>query len=202
MGYRSAHATAINSINPEELPLQRSLCTSRSCVDQGVLDRSILEEAVANFAAECARRLRERKACAGQLMVFAYTSRFRTDASSDVIQQNINLTVATNDPRELIKAALEGLRAHYKEGTYWYKKAGVICYGLVPDSAVQTHLFDTVDRMKQRKLLEAIDAINRKNSTSTVRVASQGDLSNFGLRTAFLSRHFTTNLNEVIEVKL
>ena len=56
--------------------------------------------------------------------------------------------------------------------------------------------------MKQRKLLEAIDAINRKNSTSTVRVASQGDLSNFGLRTAFLSRHFTTNLNEVIEVKL
>ena len=50
--------------------------------------------------------------------------------------------------------------------------------------------------------LEAIDAINRKNSTSTVRVASQGDLSNFGLRTAFLSRHFTTNLNEVIEVKL
>ena len=189
-------------INPEELHLQRSLCTSRSFADKGVSDRSILEEAVANFAAECARRLRERKACAGQLMVFAYTSRFRTDASSDVIQQNISLTVATNDPRELIKAALEGLRAHYKEGTYWYKKAGVICYGLVPASAVQTHLFDTVDRMKQRKLLEAIDAINRKNSTSTVRVASQGDLSNFGLRTAFLSRHFTTNLNEVIEVKL
>ena len=188
-------------IELEELPLQRSLCTSRSFADQGVSDRSVLEEAVANFAAECARRLRERGACAGQVMVFAYTSRFRTDESSDVIQQNMSLTVATNDPRELIKAALDGLRAHYKEGIYWYKKAGVVCYDLMPAGAVQTHLFDTMDRMKQKKLLEAIDAINHKNGTSTVRVASQGDLPNFGLRTAFLSRRFTTNLNEVIEVK-
>ena len=66
---------------------------------------------------------------------------------------------------------------------------------------VQTHLFDTMDRTKQKKLLEAIDAINRTNGTGTVRVASQGELQNFGLRTAFLSRRFTTNLNEVITVR-
>ena len=192
----------IPCIEMDQLPLQRSLCTSRSFAEQGISDLSHLEEAVANFAAECARRLRERKACATQVMVFAYTSRFRTDESSDVIQQNISLPVATNDPRELIKAALDGLRAHYKEGTYWYKKAGVVCHDLVPAGAVQTHLFDTVDRMKQKKLLEAIDAINRKNGTGTVRVAAQGDLPNFGMRTTFLSRRFTTNLNEVIEVKL
>ena len=188
-------------IELEELPLQRSLCTSRSFSDQGISDHALLEEAVANFAGECARRLRERQACARQLIVFAYTSRFRTDESSDVIQQNVSLTVATNDPRELIKAALNGLRAHYKEGIYWYKKAGVVCYDLVSAGAVQTHLFDTVDRTRQKKLLEAIDAINQKNGTGTVRVASQGNLVNFGLRTAFLSRRFTTNLNEVIEVK-
>ena len=188
-------------IEPEELPLQRSLCTSRSFSDQGISDHALLEEAVANFAGECARRLRERQACARQLIVFAYTSRFRTDESSDVIQQNVSLTVATNDPRELIKAALNGLRAHYKEGIYWYKKAGVVCYDLVSAGAVQTHLFDTVDRTRQKKLLEAIDTINQKNGTGTVRVASQGNLVNFGLRTAFLSRRFTTNLNEVIEVK-
>ena len=188
-------------IELNELPLQRSLCTSRSFADQGISDHATLEKAVANFAAECARRLRERKACARQVMVFAYTSRFHTDASSDVIQQSISLTVATNDPRELIKAALDGLRAHYKEGIYWYKKAGVVCYDLVPAGAVQTHLFDTMDRTKQKKLLEAIDAINRTNGTGTVRVASQGELQNFGLRTAFLSRRFTTNLNEVITVR-
>ena len=188
-------------IELNELPLQRRLCTSRSFADQGISDHATLEKAVANFAAECARRLRERKACARQVMVFAYTSRFHTDASSDVIQQSISLTVATNDPRELIKAALDGLRAHYKEGIYWYKKAGVVCYDLVPAGAVQTHLFDTMDRTKQKKLLEAIDAINRTNGTGTVRVASQGELQNFGLRTAFLSRRFTTNLNEVITVR-
>ncbi len=189
------------SIELDELPLQRSLCTSRSFPDRGISDRAALEEAVANFAAECARKLRERHAAAGQLLVFAYTSRFRTDEPSDVIQQNMPLLVATNDPRELIKAAISGLRAHYKEGTYWYKKAGVVCYDLVPEGAVQGHLFDTVDRPGQKRLLEAIDSINRKNGTGTVRVASQGNLPNFGLRTAFLSRRFTTNLDEVIQVK-
>lgn len=79
-------------IELNELPLQRSLCTSRSFADQGISDHATLEKAVANFAAECARRLRERKACARQVMVFAYTSRFHTDASSDVIQQSISLT--------------------------------------------------------------------------------------------------------------
>ena len=188
-------------IELEELPLQRSLCTSRSFADQGIADRSALEEAVANFAAECARRLRERQAAASQLIVFAYTSRFRTDEPGDVIHQMIPLMVATNDPRELIKAALAGLRAHYKEGTFWYKKAGVVCLDLVPVGAVQAHLFDTVDRTRQRRLLETIDAINHKNGTGTVRVATQGNLSNFGLRTAYLSRRFTTDLNEVIQVK-
>lgn len=188
-------------IELEQLPLQRSLCTSRSFADRGISEKPALEEAVANFAAECARRLRERKACAGQLMVFAYTSRFRTDEPGDVIQQNVPLLVATNDPRELIKAALSGIRAHYKEGTFWYKKAGVVCYDLVTAGAVQSHLFDPVDRTRQRRLLEAIDQINRKNGTDTVRVASQGSLSNFGLRTTFVSRRFTTNLDEVIQVK-
>ena len=77
----------------------------------------------------------------------------------------------------------------------------IVSQFLVTAGAVQSHLFDPVDRTRQRRLLEAIDQINRKNGTDTVRVASQGSLSNFGLRTAFVSRRFTTNLDEVIQVK-
>ncbi|MGM9760788.1 MAG: DUF4113 domain-containing protein, partial [Parabacteroides sp.] len=192
----------IPCIELDQLPVQRSLCTSRSFPDRGIADKALLEEAVANFAAECARRLRERHCVAGQLMVFAHTSRFRTEESGDAIQQSIPLPVATQDARELIKTALQALRAHYKEGIYWYKKAGVVCYDIRPADAVQTSLFDTVDRSKQRRLLEAIDEINRKNGHEAIRVASQGNLTHFGLKREYISQRFTTNLDEVIQVNL
>ena len=51
----------------------------------------------------------------------------------------------------------------YPEGdTYYYKKAGVMVWDITPDEAVQTYLFDSVDRQKQSALAEAVDRINRK----------------------------------------
>ena len=189
-------------IKLDQQTIQHSLCTSRSFPDRGVADKQQLEEAVANFAAECARRLRSQQTAAGQLLVFAYTSRFRTDDPSDMIQQSITFPVPTHDARELIQAALQALRVHYKEGEFWYKKAGVVCYELVPAHAVQTNLFDKVDRVKQRRLLEAIDEINRKNGDGAIRVAAQGTIQRFGLKSEYLSPQYTTNLDDIIPLKL
>ena len=189
-------------IELDQQTIQHSLCTSRSFPDRGVADKQQLEEAVANFAAECARRLRSQQTAAGQLLVFAYTSRFRTDDPSDMIQQSITFPVPTHDARELIQAALQALRIHYKEGEFWYKKAGVVCYELVPAHAVQTNLFDKVDRVKQRRLLEAIDEINRKNGDGAIRVAAQGTIQRFGLKSEYLSPQYTTNLDDIIPLKL
>ena len=41
-------------------------------------------------------------------------------------------------------------------------------------SAIQTNLFDPIDRAKQARLAAAIDAINRRNGHYTVKVAIQG----------------------------
>lgn len=60
-----------------------------------------------------------------------------------------------------------------KEGGYQYKKAGVIVWNIVPDSAIQTNLFNTIDRDKQSSLAAAIDAINHKNGHNTIKVAVQ-----------------------------
>lgn len=136
-----------NCINIEELPQKKSICTSRSFPDSGLYELSSLEEAVANFTSECVRKLRMQHSCCTEITVFAYTSRFRPDLPQHCINRTIHLQVPTNDLQELVSTAVRALRRDFcKESGYQYKKAGVIVWNIVPDSAIQTNLFDTIDR--------------------------------------------------------
>ena len=190
-------------IDIDELPLQKSVCTSRSFADEGIADLGRLEEAVANFAAACSRKLKARQSCCSGLTLFAYTSRFRDDLPARSINRTIHLPVPTNDQQEIIHAAITLLRADWdRSATYHYKKAGVIVWDITAASAIQTNLFDPIDRAKQARLAAAIDAINRCNGHDTVKVAIQGTApKNWGLKQEHISQQYTTNLLEVIKVK-
>lgn len=190
----------ISCIDIDDLPQKKSICTSRSFAE-GINELPVLEEAVANFAASCARKLREQHTCCQALTVFAYTGRFRLDLPQCHIQEYVPLTVPTNYPPEIIQAALRGLRTGWREGDFQFKKAGVIVWNITSDVAIQTQLFDPVDRGKQAALQKAIDAINRKNGYQILKVASQGDGRKWNLKNEYISRQYTTNLRDVIEVK-
>ena len=191
-------------IDIDELPLQKSVCTSRSFADEGIADLGGLEEAVANFAAACSRKLKARQSCCSGLTLFAYTSRFRDDLPARSINRTIHLPVPTNDQQEIIHAAITLLRADWdRSATYHYKKAGVIVWDITTASAIQTNLFDPIDRVKQARLAAAIDAINRRNGHDTVKVAIQGTSpKNWGLKQEHISQQYTTNLLEVIKIKV
>ena len=170
-------------ISIEELPHKKSICTSRSFADQGLNKLADVEEAVANFAAQCSRKLREQHTVCNSITIFAHTSRFREDLPQSCIYQTAQLQVPTNDNQELVSAAVKMLRSDWKEGdSYFYKKAGVIVWGISRDNAIQTSLFDTVDREKQAALAKAIDEINRKNGHNKIRVAVQGDEKGWQLK--------------------
>ena len=195
--------TQKSGIDVEELPQKKSICTSRSFPDSGLSELSSLEEAVANFSSECVRKLRMQHSCCTEITVFAYTSRFRLDLPQHCINRTIHLQVPTNDLQELVSTAVRALRMDFrKEGGYQYKKAGVIVWNIVPDSAIQTNLFDTIDREKQSRLAAAIDAINRKNGHNTIKVAVQGTKDkSWHLKCEHISKQYTTNLDDVITVK-
>ena len=87
------------------------------------------------------------------------------------------------------------------EMSFNFKKAGVILWQISPDSPRQQDLFDPIDRSKQKALMEAIDAINRKNGYGTIRQAIQGTDCQFDLKREYMSKRFTTNINEILKVK-
>lgn len=102
------------------------------------------------------------------------------------------MQVPTNDLQKLVSTAVRALRFVFcKEGGYHYKKAGVIVWNIVPNFAIQTNLFDTIDREKQSRLAAAIDAINRKNGHNTIKVAVQGTTDSPGTSNASTSASST-----------
>ena len=189
-------------INIDELPHKQSICTSRSFAEQGLNKLADVEEAVANFAAQCCRKLREQHTVCQSITIFAHTSRFREDLPQNYIYRTIQLQVPTNDLQEIVSMAVKALRNDWKEGdSYFYKKAGVIVWGISRDNAIQTNLFDTIDREKQAALAKAIDEINRKNGHNKIRVAVQGNEKGWQLKREYISKQYTTNLNDVIVLK-
>ena len=190
-------------ISIEELPHKKSICTSRSFAGQGLNRLADVEEAIANFAAQCSRKLREQHTVCGSITIFAHTSRFRENLPQSYIYRTENLTVPTNNHQELVSMAVKMLRDDWKEeDSYYYKKAGVIVWGICRDNAIQGNLFDTVNRDKQAALAKAIDAINRRNGHNKIRIAVQGDEKGWKLKREYISRQYTTNLDDVIVLKV
>ena len=199
-------------ISIEELPQKKSICTSRSFAGEGISDKDVVEEAVANFAVRCAEKLRRQGSVCQGVTVFAWTSRFNENVPEYTIHDSLTLPIATNAQEEIVGAALSILRAKYPKSmadsrpdrpdmSFHFKKAGVILWQISPDHPRQQDLFDPIDRSKQKKLMEAIDAINRKNGYGTIRQAIQGTDCRFDLKREYMSKQFTTNIHDILKVK-
>lgn len=181
------------------IPPKKNICTSRSFGSM-VKDYEVLAEAVSNYAARCAEKLRRQKSCANMILVFVNTNPFRTDLIQYARHVFIPLPVASSSSSELIHYALLGLQTIFKEG-YAYKKAGVIVSEIVPENQVQQNLFDNVDRARQHKLMATLDLLNNKLGRDVVRISSQGtDRKEWKLRQEKLSPAYTTRWNDILEV--
>ena len=199
-------------ISIEELPQKKSICTSRSFAGEGISDKDVVEEAVANFAVRCAEKLRHQGSVCQGITVFAWTSRFNENVPEYTIHDSLTLPIATNAQEEIVGAALSILRAKYPklmadsrpdrpDMSFHFKKAGVILWQISPDHPRQQDLFDPIDRSRQKALMEAIDAINRKNGYGTIRQAIQGTDCRFDLKREYMSKQFTTNIHDILKVK-
>ena len=199
-------------ISIEELSQKKSICTSRSFAAEGISDKDVVEEAVANFAVRCVEKLRHQGSVCQGITVFAWTSRFNENVPEYTIHDSLTLPIATNAQEEIVGAALSILRAKYPKSmadsrpdcpdmSFHFKKAGVILWQISPDHPRQQDLFDPIDRSRQKALMEAIDAINRKNGHGTIRQAVQGTGCRFDLKREYMSKRFTTDIHDILKVK-
>ena len=181
------------------VPNKKQICTSRA-FGQTVTDIIGLEEAVSSYASICAEKLRKQKSCAQSLMVFIHTNNFREDLPQYFQNCILKLPVPTSNTPEIVHYALIALRNIYRKG-YSFKKAGVIIMDIVPDWAIQQNMFDTVDREKQKKLMEVVDRLNSGFTRNNISLAIQSGQRKWKLKQEMISPSYTTKLSDVIRVK-
>lgn len=182
----------------EEKPVRRNICTSRSFGNR-ISDINGMAEAMANYAASCAAKLRSEKTCCRSLQVFIQTNPHKTAERQYLRSINIELERASNHSGEIIKAALRGLDLIFKPG-FLYMKCGVTVMDLVPESVVQASFFDAADRAKGGLLMRTIDQINQSLGKEILRTAVQGFDRPYRLKTEYLSPGYTTRMGEILRI--
>lgn len=186
-------------ISVRELPEKQSITCSRTFA-HGVTDRNLLEQAMCQFCANVAEKLRRQHSVCSQMIVFAHTSRFQEQQA--VIQSTLTFKTPTANTRELTEALLRAVRAQWRPNTP-YKRAGVIVLSVSPDTGVQQSLFDTRDRRRDQRLQHTIDTINSRHGklsigfTPSIPTAQAAELYDVGAK----SPAYTTRLQDIITLK-
>ena len=179
---------------------KKNICTSRS-FGKLLTDKNIIREALCNYAATVARKLRDQKSCAGSLQVFIQTNPHKSEHKQYMHTITVKMQMPSNLSTEIIKSACKGLDIIFRHG-YKYMKCGIIAMELVPENQVQTSLFDQADKTRHKKLAQAMDSINKTMGRDVVRLAVQGFERSYRAKAEHLSQRYTTNMNQLLKVKI
>lgn len=179
-------------------PAKKNICTSRS-FGKMLTEYGDIEEAAANYAANCAEKLRKQNSCANALMVFVHTNQHRKDLAQYARNIVIRLPEASSNSGDIIHYAKCGLKAIFKKG-FHYKKVGIIVLDIVPENSIQGNLFYNKDREKNKTLMGVMDLLNKRYGRNQLKMAIQGYNRNWKLRQERLSPNYTTRMTDLLTV--
>jgi DNA polymerase V len=190
----------IPSIAWETPQLQKNVSVTRT-LPQRSNDRSFIEEAIANYTATCALKLRKNKSHTRRITVFLQTNPFFHRQLQHTPTISIPLDTATNDTGELIAYAMKSLSLIFLPH-YMYQRAGVMLQDLVPESAVPVSLFDESNRIRSKKMMSTIDAINSSLGREIVRFSKQGFSKRYLPQAKNRSQRYTTRIDETLQINI
>lgn len=179
---------------------KQSICVSRS-FSEDISDVNDICEQIANFAASVAEKLRKQNSVAGEILVFAYTNRFKENVPQIHGVLPVHFGQPVNEQRIIVRKAVEAMREIFRRG-YGYKKAGVIATDIMQADEVSGSLFeDTAAREREHRLTSAVDFINGEFGEGAVRLAVQGSGK---IRSASerQSPHYTTLWDDIPSVSV
>ena len=178
---------------------QQSISTSRT-FSKEMHTIEELNSVLTLFASNISSKLRKQGSCAGQITTFIYTNKHREDEPQRHENHQIKLSVPSDSTLEIIKMVTLSLKEIYRSG-YGYKRAGITVSNLIPKNAVQSAIFDEVDRGKHSKLMQSIDKLNSDFGKSTILIASHSGYK-INTNSRHISPNYTTDWDDILEVKI
>jgi DNA polymerase V len=185
----------ISCMDLEQCPTPKQSLTCSRAFGKLINTLAEMEEAVSVYTSRVSEKLRRERLAATVLTVCFTTNEFKEGPQySNTL--TLKLPIVTDSTSELIRCALQGIRAIYRDG-YLYKKAGVMLTGLVPASQTQADLFDDRDRGRSKRLMSALDSINDRWGPGTLQYASSGITKEWKTQFHRRSPAYTTDWDEL-----
>ncbi len=202
-GVRLAHE--LRGLPCAELEVQpspkKAICTARS-FGQFTTNYGLVKEALSNYVANAAEKLRKQGCLAGALNVFVETNLHSKQDEQYFNSKTVKLPASTDDTAELIGVAHRVFDQLYKEGIR-YAKCGVILKEFTPKQQFQETLFDDRNRPKHQGLMETMDKLNSRYGRNTLQLAAQGfNRKDWDMQRNMLSPKYTSNLDELLTIKV
>ena len=189
----------IPTLGIDDVKRKKAIATTRT-FEKNHTDLSNIQERVSTFAVTCAEKLRKQNSCCNLIMVFIHTNGHRQDLPQYSRNIVVKTDYPTNSSMDIVKYAVKGLKAIYKQG-YKYKKAGVIVMGLTPENEKQLNFF-TSENPNHKSLLETMDKLNNTIGQKKLKLACQDLGRTWKMNQERLSPRYTTRLDDIITIKV
>jgi DNA polymerase V len=154
---------------------QKSIMYSRTFAHM-TNSKAVLLRELSNYASSATRKLREQDSLCQTVTIFLATNRHRPDLPQYEADDTLKLSAATDDSTRILHAVTQLLDRLFREN-YQYKQAGVILGNLQHNQGVQLDLFapnQVSEHTKHKRLMQAIDDINKRFGRNQVHFAVQG----------------------------
>jgi DNA polymerase V len=164
-------------------------------------DLNEIKERVSTFAMVCAEKLRKQNSCCNSIIVLLIKDRHQKENGNDRVYFNMMevLPFASNSSLTISNVAVDLLKKLHQPGER-YSKAGVIVTGIIPEGQKQFHLFEE-ENPKHLKLMQVMDDHYKKTGERKIRLGNQDLQKTWKMRQDHLSNKYTTDFNEILEIK-
>lgn len=186
-------------IDLEEQPSTKKQIVVSRTFSRRVTDLNLLHEAVSDYAARAAVKLRREKQTCKLLSVFIRTNAFRKQDTQHREIFSMPFIMPTNDSRDLIKAAREGMNQIFRKDLQ-YNKAGIMLSDFYDEGVYQLDLFNPQERKElDKNLMRLIDKVNTTN-LGPITFLAQGIKKEWSMKREMQSPRYTTNWNDLLKV--
>ena len=201
-GLRTATELRGTPCIPLELapPPRKGLVVSRM-FGKRLTELEPIRQALIAYVSRAGEKLRSGGQAARHMTVLLHNSPFATGEVFYSNRAGFQLAYPTSDTAELIRHATAGLERIYRPG-FHYVKCGIMLDELVPEGSVQRDLFDRRDGARTRRLMAALDSVNRRMGRNTVVYAGSGIVRDWKAFANKKTLNFTTNWNQLLTISL
>lgn len=186
----------------QEAEPRKSILSSKSF---GVMqtEYASVAQAVSSHCARACEKLREQGLVAHHLSVFVQTNRFRQDLPQYQQSIGFRLITASDDLRYLVHCAKLCLQKIFRTG-FHYQKAGVYLGDLVTKNQGQLDLFNQrseEELLQAEQFMSVLDAVNKKYGAHTLRLAAEGHVKPWKMKSELRSPCYTTQWSDLAVIR-